>query len=212
MPKETKKRELLNQIDAYRIARDTIKELYESEGGKKLIHHLITVFNSEKPRLIIFSKNDLWDCLSGSLVNSVFPKGTEVPEKVLELNKLINSTEDEHVANEIRMELNDVLESYLKEHQIHRYAYRAENSNKILGVDELQALSDFIDDQIKAKNSVIFNTMHHINPEKYPRKSSKNYKSNSKQSGKSKSQKPVKVSDAVMEEKLKALQAKFNNR
>jgi len=211
MQKETKKRELFNQIDAYRIARDTIKSLYESEGGKKLIHHLITVFNAEKPILIVFSKNDLYDCLSNSIVNPVFPKGTEVPDRVRELMNLIRSTEDEHISAEIQIELTDVLESYLKENQIHRYAYRALNSNKILGVDELQALNDFVDDQIKNGNQTIFNTMHHLNPEKYPRKLiKKGNKPGNKSTGKK--NKPIKVSDEVMEAKLKALQEKFNNR
>jgi len=184
----------LNKVDAYRAAREELKKRYETESGKKLVHHLITSFNSEKPKLIIFSKSDLWDCLSGSILRPVFTKDVTVPDEILELIDKSKSEDDKELANQIQTDLTEVLEKYLKENNIGRYAYRATNSNKIIGIDELRALSDFITDQIDQHNMTIFSIMNHINPKKFPWRSFN------------------KVKDDNLEAKLKALKEKFNSK
>lgn len=145
----------LNQIEAYKLASESLQKMYETEVGKKFVHHLIYAFTAEKNTYVLFSKSSLFDCLTKSELQSVFcidrPVNDEFINSKLAEFKVANEEDKCKITEEVN---NRVLE-LLNDNPIPRLAIRSELTDKIIGSEELQALTDFIKDQIKSGNKVI---------------------------------------------------------
>lgn len=206
----------LNQVDSYRIARDTLKDLYSTDEGKKFVHHIIYAFNVEEPTPVIFSKVLLYDCLTKSQLKPVFTKEVKVTDEISELFKLYrNAAEDSEEKKSYHDEVYSKAVEFIKENQLGRIAYRSDHTNKLLGTDELQALKDFIEDQIKSNNIVILKMMHTLKPEQYkfskPKVKDKKSTKVNKKSTKPANHKVTKVSGLVAQSKSDISGALGNN-
>lgn len=163
-----KNSQTLNQVDAYRLAKSTIEDHYSTEEGKKFIHHLIYAYSIETPQVILYCKYNLYDCLTKSSLRPVSTKDEPLPREISNLySKYMNIKEDGDEKSNLKTELDNQVKEYITSNQLTRLAYRSSQTNKILGLDELQALKDFIEDQIKLHNMTILKMMHHVNPDTY---------------------------------------------
>lgn len=149
-------RKLLTRVDSYKLARKNIINLYKTNSGKKFIHHLIYSFSDPNTRLILFTKKEVYDCLSGSKLNTVYSKRSDITDELsLELLNSINrSLSSEEISN-ITKKLNDRTLEIIKDNPVERLAIKSIISDKILGLDELQALIDFTRDQYISGDEVI---------------------------------------------------------
>lgn len=155
--KETRKLEQLSQLEAYELARLNLVSLYETEEGKKFIHHLIYAFSSNKNTYVLFSKNQLFDCLTKSALLPVYDRNRPVEDE--HLKELLLEFKDAATSEARKTELSNEINAYVIElvsaNPMPRMAVRSELTNKVLGQEELQALRDFVKDQIQAKNKLI---------------------------------------------------------
>lgn len=182
------------QIDAYSKALKTIESLYSGESGKKFIHHLIYSFSGDT-YLILFSKKELFDCLSRDHIYPVYTKERPLndAEVSLLLDQYKNQSEEEK-DEQILKKVNSIVSEYVSSNNLTRIAVRSTRTNKLMGLEEMQALTDFIQSELKNGNKVIRRMVD------YKSKSTK--KSN-------KQNKPKADSKEDFEAKLKALKAKY---
>lgn len=199
----------LNQVDSYRIARDTINNLYSTDEGKKFVHHIIYAFNVEEPTPVIFSKVLLYDCLTKSQLKPVSTKDLKITDEISKLFKSYRDAEENSDEKKLyHDEVYSKVSEFIKENQLGRIAYRSNHTNKLLGIDELQALKDFIEDQIKSKNFVILKMMCTLKPDQYklpkPKTKVKDKKSNKV------NKKPKEINNKVVKPLGLAAQSKSN--
>lgn len=146
----------LNQVDAYTKAKKVINDLYNSDNGKKFIHHLIYSYINGDIRYILFSKSLVFDCITNSQLETVYNKSRKCSNKeISDLLATIKKDMDETEKSEIYGKINKILSDILVSNPIPRVAVRTEKSNKILGIEELQALTDFIQEQVNNHNKLI---------------------------------------------------------
>jgi len=182
----------LNQVDAYSQASKNLLELYETEEGKKFVHHLIYAFFNES-NFIIFSKNPLFDCLTKSVIIPVFDKDRPVKDPDLNVKLTeFKSTADENVIKEV----NQLVKEYVSNNPTPRLAVRSNLSNRLLGQEELSALLDFVKSEIEKKNKVITDMIYYMKTGK------KRFHKPQRQ----KNNKPVQLTPEL----IKKLQDKFN--
>jgi hypothetical protein len=146
---------VLSDIQAYSATRNSIIQLYGTDKGRKFIHHLVYAFTAAKPEYIYYSKKVLYDCISKSELKSLSTKSDPLDcrDLNLEFKELKSKTaEDRNAAVEA---FQDHIKEYLKKNPIKRLALRSPLSNKILGVEEFQALKDFVDTQVRSNNGTI---------------------------------------------------------
>lgn len=155
--KESRKLEQLSQLEAYELARFNLNSLYETEEGKKFIHHLIYAFSSNKNTYVLFSKSQLFDCLTKGELLPAYDQNRPVTDD--HLKELLLEYKDEATSElrktELSQEVNEYVIKLVSENPLPRMAVRSELTNKVLGQEELQALRDFVKDQIKANNKTI---------------------------------------------------------
>lgn len=147
----------LSQLEAYDGAKNNLEKIYSTEEGKKFVHHLIYAFNSGQNYYVTVSRRDLIDCVTGSKLDSVFNDDRKLNDNfiIAKLDELKAETSDEN-KEKIAKEINDRVTKLVEEIQNKsRLAVKSKLSNKIIGVSELQALKDFISDQVKAGNVTI---------------------------------------------------------
>lgn len=183
----------LTQIDAYSKALKTIESLYEGESGKKFIHHLIYSFSTDT-YLILFSKKELFDCLSRDRIYPVYSKDRPLnnSEVSMLLDQYKNQSDEEKDEN-ILKKVNQIVSDYVTENKLTRIAIRSTKTNKLMGLEEMQALSDFIVSELNRGNKVIKRMVEYkSNPVNKPHKSESSKKK-----------------EESYEEKLKALRMKY---
>jgi len=158
------KSKILPQIEAYQNAKSTLVDLYKTDDGKSFVHHLIYAYNVEKPKFILFSKSVLYDCLTRSVLLPVSTRELPASKEIIDLHAEIKAEmEKENDVTPLKNKLNELIESYVTSHSLIRVALRSDKTNKILGIDEFQALEDFINDQIKEGNTTIKSMMNILN-------------------------------------------------
>lgn len=195
----------LDQVEAYRLAKQTLTDLYKTDDGKKFVHHLVYAFNASPLNFILFSKADLFDCLTKSVVRTVSTKDQPVPDNIRDLYSRIPNTVSEEDKSKLKLELYNQVGDYIKLSGISRCALRSDHTNKILGTDEYQALIDFSIDQANSGNMTITKMLRYLRPDL-------NIKGKKVQSKKfSKSTKKV-SNDAITRDQLEALREKFNSK
>lgn len=169
----------LSQLEAYEIAKANLQELYQTDDGKKFIHHLIYAFSSGKNTYVLFTKNQLYDCLTKSLLLPVYDVHRPVDND--ELNQMLLEYKDAATSEARKQELSNQVNQFVIKlvdaMPSSRFAVRSELTNKMLGQEELQALKDFVEDQIKSGNKVIKGMMDYAQgkPKKRYKKPVKKY-------------------------------------
>ena len=166
----------LSQIDAYKKASDNLIEMYKTEVGRKFVHHLIYAFTAEKNTYILFSRNPLFDCLTKSKLQSVFSEDRPVNDEFIN-SKLIEykSTTDDESKKQISEAVNNRVFELINSNPIPRLAIRSELTDKVMGSEELQALTDFIKDQIAEGNKVITGMIRYVKHKDEPKESKPYY-------------------------------------
>lgn len=193
---------MLSQLEAYNLARTTIRELYNAESGRKFIHHLIYAFNIEAPSFILLNKRTLIDCLTRSKLNSVSTNEMPVPVEIRNLySQLVNLT-DESLKVQMKSELDQIIEKYVLDNSLTRVAIRSNYTNKIIGIEELQALDEFISSEIESGNHVISQMMLYLRPSEYKSERKKFYDGQVQKS---------KLTDDQFKSKMKNLKHKLDN-
>lgn len=175
--KGTRKLVKLDQLEAYQLASKNLKEMYETEVGKKFVHHLIYAFTAEKNSYILFSKNPLFDCLTKSKLETVYsPKNPVKDDQINEwLIDYKAATDEDKVA--ISNKINDRVILLLENNPTPRLAVRSELTDKIIGTEELQALTDFMQSEIKSGNKVIYKMIYYAQHKDDPKQEKKDKKS-----------------------------------
>lgn len=195
----------LDQVEAYRVAKQTLTDLYKTDDGKKFVHHLVYAFNVSPLNFILFSKADLFDCLTKSVVRTVSTKDQPVPDNIRDLySRIPNSVSDEE-KSKLKSELYEQVGEYIKFSGISRCALRSDHTNKILGTDEYQALIDFSVDQANSGNLTIAKMLRYLRPDlniKVKRLSNKKF---------TKSHKKV-SNESITPDQLEALRDKFGSK
>lgn len=145
---------MLDSVEAYSKAFNTITESYNIPGRKKFINYLISKFYRSDPYFILFSKSQLVDSLSGSALNTVFDR--DHPVKRGKLKNLIDSYKGKSA--EEKKELNKEVQKILKDSKIYkerqRLAVSLDGVRRVLGYDEYNALIDWITENKIVNKSV----------------------------------------------------------
>lgn len=189
----------LNQIEAYDVASTKIKELYKDDKGKKFIHHLIYAFTSGKNNYVLASKKKVIDCLSKSLLDTVYSEENKIDDEfILDRIDKVKNTLDPKDQERILIEINDRVIELIGDKVISRIAYSSPLTNKIIGQEELQALVDFIKSEVESGNEIITKMVLYSK-----------YKTQSKHKKYHKNKKSDKKSDEDMQSKLQQLKAKY---
>lgn len=154
-------------FESYRTALNNLESMYETNSGRKFVHHLIYAFEPDKEVAVLFSKKKLFDCLTKGELKAVFSSRRPVNDEFIS-TKLdeYREVEGEEIKIKIQEEINLRVKELIKLTPVPRLAYRSPLSDKILGVDELQALKDFIGSQISEGNKTIKNMVKYIRSEK----------------------------------------------
>lgn len=160
----------LTQIEAYSAAKEKLVQLYENENGQKFVHHLIYAFVSDKNNYVIYSGSLITDCITGSVILPVFDSYGSIDDD--EIKNLLTEfktleTEEDKIA--LSNKLHERIRYILSKSPKSRLAIRSDLTNKFIGTDELQALTDFINDQIHAGNKTIIDMMRYINKKLNPK-------------------------------------------
>lgn len=189
----------LNQIEAYDIATTKIKELYQTDKGKKFIHHLIYAFTSGENNYVLASTKKVVDCLSKSLLNTVYSEENKIKDEFI-LRKIdeAKSTLDPKDQAKIMSEINDRVIDLIGDEVLSRVAYSSPLTNKIIGQEELQALVDFIKSEVESGNETITKMVLYSK-----------YKNQPKRKKYHKSKKSDKTSEDDMQSKLQQLKDKY---
>ena len=145
---------MLDSVEAYSKAFNTITESYSIPGRKKFINYLISKFYRSDPYFILFSKSQLVDSLSGSALNTVFDR--DHPVKRGKLKNLIDSYKGKSA--EEKKEISKEVQKILKDSKIYkerqRLAVSLDGVRRVLGYDEYNALIDWIDENKLTNKSV----------------------------------------------------------
>lgn len=189
----------LNQIEAYDIATTKIKELYQTDKGKKFIHHLIYAFTSGENNYVLASTKKVVDCLSKSLLNTVYSEENKIKDEFI-LRKIdeVKSTLDPKDQAKIMSEINDRVIDLIGDEVLSRVAYSSPLTNKIIGQEELQALVDFIKSEVEDGNETITKMVLYSK-----------YKNQPKRKKYHKGKKSEKTSEGDMQSKLQQLKDKY---
>lgn len=189
----------LNQIEAYDIATTKIKELYQTDKGKKFIHHLIYAFTSGENNYVLASTKKVMDCLSKSLLNTVYSEENKIKDEFI-LRKIdeVKSTLDPKEQVKIMGEINDRVIDLIGDEVLSRIAYSSPLTNKIIGQEELQALVDFIKSEVENGNETITKMVLYSKYKNQPKR--KKYHKNKKSD---------KTSESDMQSKLQQLKDKY---
>lgn len=180
IPSNKSKKLQLNRLEAYQLALKTLNELYTTEEGKKFVHHLIYSFTAEEFRHIPFSKTQLFDCLTHAVINPVGSKDNPIKdENILSLHsEFKKSSEEDKPA--IKAKLDAAIWEYLSSHPVDRLACCTSLTNKLLGLEELQALLDFIQTRIDEGNEVICKMIRYVKYKNQPKPVKKEKKTSDK--------------------------------
>lgn len=145
----------LETFEAYSKARTAILRLYGTDKGRKFIHHLIYAFTAVQPDYIYYSKKELFDCITKLSIRSISTRNEPLEDRALndEFKSLKSTPEDELEVKQA--EFRSHVKDYLVKHPMKRIAFRSKLSNKILGLEEKQALLDFINSQVISNNTTI---------------------------------------------------------
>lgn len=172
---------VMNQLDAYTAAKKSIRDLYDSNNGKKFIHHLIYSYINGDVRYILFSKKKIYDCLTYSELNTVYNSDRKCRDKeILDWLDKSKIEEDETVKSNYLDLINEKVTNILSTNPITRLSLRSTKSNKILGSEELQALIDFINEEVKNDNRLIISMVRFAKGELKPKKEFKEKKVDSR--------------------------------
>lgn len=204
----------LNQIEAYDLATTKIKELYQTDGGKKFIHHLIYAFTSGENNYVLASKRKVVDCLSKSLLDTIYSEENNIKDEFI-LKKIdeVKNTLDPKDQLKIMVEINDRVVELVGDKVLSRIAYSSPLTNKIIGQEELQALVDFVKAEIEGGNEVIAKMMLYSKYKNKPKnKKYHKVKDSNKSKLKPKSKDKPKIkdeSDNELQVKLQQLKNKY---
>lgn len=194
----------LNQVDAYKAAMSELNKLYETEKGKHFVHHLIYSFNASPVYFVALNRHSiLKDCLTTSAIKPVFTNVSEMPDDIHDLlDEVRNQVE---VNQDLINKFNDAVSSYVKTNSLTRIAMTCKGTDKYIGIDEYQALCDFITEQSKSNESIrsMMNILH-------PTKKKFNKKKPINKSTKS-GKKETPKSDKNMDSLLNQLVNKYSN-
>lgn len=172
----------LGQIEAYDKAKQVLNDMYETEQGKKFIHHLIYAFSSGIVTHIAIASKSVFDCISKSKLNTVYGSFKDIKNVELKAHlKTIASTKDETEKLEAIKAMEAILKDDISANPKPRLAMKSTLTNKVLGIDEYQALCDFAKDQCKKGNDTIKSMTKYIEYQKGNKPKAKNKKKTKKE-------------------------------
>lgn len=145
----------LTQLEAYSKALDTIESTYKTETGRKFIHHLIDSFIESDIILIPYSGKELFDCITKSKLNTVYNK--EFPCEDQDIISLLNQSKEADKTEKVKLLLqaSNIIRERYPNINLSRVAIRSGRTNKIIGMEEFQALTEFTQDQVNNGNRTI---------------------------------------------------------
>jgi hypothetical protein len=211
MDNKDKKYKKLNQLEAYSTAYHIIEDTYNTEEGRKFIHYLIDSFIERDIALTLFSKGKLFDCITKSALRSMYNMDNrcEDPE-VNEIMSHIRTASTISDKFDLLKKASDLVISRYPELSTNRVALRSKYSNKLIGMEEFQALVDFTQDQVTKGNKTIIKMV------KYSKfRNSPNFKNEvpSKVKSKSKNNHKNKVEDKeITKDMLQQLVDKYSHK
>lgn len=149
---------ILNQLDAFTKAKEAIIKLYSDDQGKKFIHHLIYAYSNKNSYCYILLRNGKYpprDCLTMSNLKTVYSRESPMEDRSY-IDKIhgLDSIEDDNERFDAYKSISSELTKDLSPARLTRVALKSKLTDKILGVDELQALIDFVNEQCES-NEVI---------------------------------------------------------
>jgi len=172
----------LGQIEAYNKAKQILNEMYETDQGKKFIHHLIYAFSSGVVTHIAIASKSVFDCISKSKLNTVYDNYKNIKNADLKVYlKTIASTNNETEKLEAIKAMEVILKDEIAANPKTRLAMKSTLTNKVLGSDEYQALLDFTADQRKKGNDTIKSMTKYMEYQKGNKPKTKNKKKSKKE-------------------------------
>ena len=183
----------LDQLNAYQAAKTAIANSYATDSGKKFIHHLVYAYLDNTTYVMMANKHYLIDCLTNSKIYPIFDFNVKKLKIDQDLKESLESWESEE-NGEIR---ENIANSLLSDERVTskitnsgtkyniRYACTSTLTNKYLGKEELQALTEFIQEQVNNGNRTIIGMVQKAQNDNYEKPSKKSSTPNKKTSKKS---------------------------
>lgn len=147
----------LSQLEAYSLAKTKLTEMYNTEVGRKFIHHLVFSFIVDKTLVVLFSNKPMFDCITKGKINPLYESNRYVTDpEVIELLKKISHDTEQSIKDEVLSEINDIIiKKFAEVGMPSRMAVRSRLSDKLLGIEELQALLDLTKVWVEDESSTI---------------------------------------------------------
>lgn len=147
----------LSQLEAYSLAKTKLTEMYNTEVGRKFIHHLVFSFIVDKTLVVLFSNKPMFDCITKGKINPLYESNRYVTDpEVIELLKKISHDTEQSIKDEVLSEINDIIiKKFAEVGMPSRMAVRSRLSDKLLGIEELQALLDLTKQWVEDESSTI---------------------------------------------------------